>query len=201
MINIRKLEAELWESADLLRQGSKLTSSQYCMPVLALLFLRYAYSRYKMVEAERLEEVIKTGEKEFSTRFTAILEEEKKQAKEAIASATRKEKKQVEAEWKETIEHWEDLVETARQFEWLTEKFGDGEYRDILGLCKIATIQEIAEKNYSLTPGAYVGVAEQEDDGVDFHERMNEIHSELAQLNKEANALMDEIQKAWEKLK
>ena len=52
MINIRKLEAELWESADLLRQGSKLTSSQYCMPVLALLFLRYAYSRFKMVEAE-----------------------------------------------------------------------------------------------------------------------------------------------------
>ncbi len=43
MINIRKLEAELWESADLLRQGSKLTSSQYCMPVLALLFLRYAW--------------------------------------------------------------------------------------------------------------------------------------------------------------
>ena len=201
MINIRKLEAELWESADLLRQGSKLTSSQYCMPVLALLFLRYAYSRYKMVEAERLEEVIKTGEKEFSTRFTAILEEEKKQAKEAIASATRKEKKQVEAEWKETIEHWEDLVETARQFEWLTEKFGDGEYRDILGLCKIATIQEIAEKNYSLTPGAYVGVAEQEDDGVDFHERMNEIHAELAQLNQETNVLMDEIQKAWEGLK
>ena len=40
MINIRKLEAELWESADLLRQGSKLTSNQYCMPVLALLFLR-----------------------------------------------------------------------------------------------------------------------------------------------------------------
>lgn len=38
MINIRKLEGELWESADLLRQGSKLTSSQYCMPVLALLF-------------------------------------------------------------------------------------------------------------------------------------------------------------------
>ena len=36
MTNIKKLEAELWESADLLRQGSKLTSSQYCMPVLAL---------------------------------------------------------------------------------------------------------------------------------------------------------------------
>ena len=86
--------------------------------------------------------------------------------------------------------------------EWLVSKFGtDGTYQDILGLCKIATIQEIEEKNYSLTPGAYVGVAEQEDDGVDFHERMNEIHAELAQLNSEANTLMAEIQKAWEELK
>ena len=150
---------------------------------------------------ERLEVVIKNGEKEYSTRFAACLEYEKKQAKEAIATATRKEKKQIEAEWKETVEHWEDLLETARQFEWLTEKFGEGEYHDVLGLCKIATIQEIEEKNYSLTPGAYVGVAEQEDDGVDFHERMTEIHAELAQLNKEANVLMDEIQKAWEELK
>ncbi len=150
---------------------------------------------------ERLKEIIKNGEKEYSTRFADCLEHEKKQAKETIATATRKEKKQVEAEWKETIEYWEDLLETARQFEWLTEKFGDGEYHDVLGLCKIATIQEIEEKNYSLTPGAYVGVAEQEDDGVDFHERMTEIHAELAQLNKEANALMDEIQKAWEELK
>ena len=150
---------------------------------------------------ERLEEVIKTGQREFSTRFSAILESEKKQAKEAIATAARKEKKQVEAEWKETIEYWEDLVETARQFEWLTEKFGEGEYKDVLGLCKIATIQEIEEKNYSLTPGAYVGVAEVEDDGIDFHERMNEIHAELKRLNDEANVLMDEILKSWEELK
>ena len=146
---------------------------------------------------ERLEEVIKTGQREFSTRFSAILESEKKQAKEAIATATRKEKKQVEAEWEETIEYWEDLVETARQFEWLTEKFGEGEYKDVLGLCKIATIEEIEEKNYSLTPGAYVGVAKVEDDGVDFHERMNEIHAELKRLNDEANILMSEVLKKW----
>ena len=150
---------------------------------------------------ERLEEVIKTGQREFSTRFTAILESEKKQAKEAIATAARKEKKQVEAEWKETIEYWEDLVETARQFEWLIEKFGEGEYKDVLGLCKIASIQDIEEKNYSLTPGAYVGVAEVEDDGVDFYERMNEIHAELKRLNDEANVLMSEILKGWEELK
>lgn len=102
-----------------------------------------------------------------------------------------------EAELAVTLEA-KDMVNEAI---WLTSKFGlEGEYQDVLGLCKIATIDEISEKNYSLTPGAYVGVAEVEDDGVDFHERMNEIHTELASLNKEANLLMSEIMKEWETL-
>ena len=123
----------------------------------------------------------------------------KQAAKDAVANVVRKEKKQVEREQNERIAEAEAMLETARQREWLTSKFGlDGEYQDVLGLCKIATLSEIEEKNYSLTPGAYVGVAEQEDDGVDFHERMNEIHSELASLNKEANVLMSEIMKEWE---
>ena len=125
----------------------------------------------------------------------------KQAAKDAVANAVRKEKKQVEREQNERIAEAEAMLETARQREWLTSKFGlDGEYQDVLGLCKIATIDEISEKNYSLTPGAYVGVAEVEDDGVDFHERMNEIHTELASLNKEANVLMNEIMKEWETL-
>ena len=103
-----------------------------------------------------------------------------------------------EAELAYTLET-KDMVNEAV---WLTSKFGlEGEYQDVLGLCKIATIDEISEKNYSLTPGAYVGVAEVEDDGVDFHERMNEIHAELASLNAEANVLMNEIMKQWETLK
>ena len=128
------------------------------------------------------------------------LDHQKAEAKEAIANATRKEKKQIEAEQNAKITELEEHLETARQFEWLTDKFGDGKYKDVLGLCKIATIQDIKEKNYSLTPGAYVGVAEQEDDGVDFHERMSEIHTELSQLNREANVLMSEILKEWEEL-
>ena len=126
----------------------------------------------------------------------------KQAAKDAVANAVRKEKKRVEREQNERIAEAEAMLETARQREWLTSKFGlDGEYQDVLGLCKIATIQEIEEKNYSLTPGAYVGVAEVEDDGVDFHERMNEIHAELVSLNKEANVLMNEIMKEWDNLK
>ena len=84
------------------------------------------------------------------------------------------------------------VVDEAR---WLYEKFGDGEYKDILGLCKCATRAEIAEKGYSLTPGAYVGVAPVEDDGVDFAERIKEIHSELLTLQAESNELMNTISK------
>ena len=73
----------------------------------------------------------------------------------------------------------------------------------MLGLCKVAyttkTAQgedegvSIEEKGWSLTPGAYVGVAPIEDDGVDFEERMIEIHRELLSLQAESNLLMDTI--------
>lgn len=57
MADIRKLEGELWEAADDLRANSKLTSQQYCMPVLGLIFLRYAWGRFRradeQIEAER----------------------------------------------------------------------------------------------------------------------------------------------------
>ena len=77
--------------------------------------------------------------------------------------------------------------------QWLYEKFGEGEYRNIPGLCKVATCEEIKETNYSLTPGAYVGVAAVEDDGVDFAQRMAEIHRELLTLQAESNELMQTI--------
>ena len=83
---------------------------------------------------------------------------------------------------------------------WLTDKFGSGEYADVPGLCKIATRKEIEEKNWSLTPGAHVGVPAQEDDGVDFHERMGEIHEELLRLQAESNELMATISHNFEEL-
>ena len=157
-------------------------------------------------EQEKYRQLIAEYDAALSGKTLQQCEEElaavKQSAKEAIAAAQRKTKKQVEREQNELIANAEELLETARQREWLTSKFGtEGEYQDVLGLCKIATIDEISEKNYSLTPGAYVGVAEVEDDGVDFHERMNEIHTELSQLNAEANELMNEIMKEWEGLR
>ena len=88
----------------------------------------------------------------------------------------------------------EEII-VAKEAIWLYEKFGEGVYTDILGLCKAATIADIEEKGWSLTPGAYVGVAPLEDDGVNFEERMAEIHRELLSLQAESNDLMDIISK------
>ena len=60
-------------------------------------------------------------------------------------------------------------------------------------MCKVESRGKIEEKNYSLTPGAYVGVATVEDDGVDFAQRMAEIHRELLTLQAESNDLMQTI--------
>ena len=72
-----------------------------------------------------------------------------------------KEMKAVIDSHEQSIRECLDIIKAAQ---WLFEKFGEGEYRDIPGLCRVASREEIAEKNYSLTPGAYVGVAAVEDD-------------------------------------
>ena len=115
----------------------------------------------------------------------------RKEAKEAVAD--KKEKKRVQAEYDEKIAEQEELLQVAKEAIWLYDKFGDGEYQDVPGLCKIADRAEIEEKGWSLTPGAYVGVAPVEDDGVDFHQRMAEIHQELLKLQAESNQLMAAI--------
>lgn len=94
-----------------------------------------------------------------------------------------------------------EILTIIDEFEWLTSKFGfEGKYQDVLGLCKIAAVEDIEAKNFSLTPGAYVGAAEAEDDGVDFSTRMKEIHSELARLQEEAIYINNKILSTWETL-
>ena len=112
-----------------------------------------------------------------------------------VEHAARNDKKRVQAYYDEMIAAKNAEITIAKEAIWLTEKFGEGEYKDILGFCKLADRAEIAEKGYSLTPGAYVGVAPVEDDGVDFAMRMAEIHSELLTLQAESNELMDTISK------
>ena len=114
------------------------------------------------------------------------------------------EKKKTQETYDIKIAELTEVLTVAKEANWLYEKFGDGEYKDILGLCKVAYTTDkakgndkdgvsIEEKGWTLTPGAYVGVAPVEDDGVDFEERMAEIHRELLSLQAESNDLMDTI--------
>jgi type I restriction enzyme M protein len=138
------------------------------------------------------------GELSFSDRveqLTSELANCRAEAKEKVAQADKRSKKKVQAEYDDRISALEQTLTVAKEALWLYEKFGEGEYQDIPGLCKIASRSEIAEKNYSLTPGAYVGVAAAEDDGVDFAQRMAEIHKELLKLQAESNELMATISK------
>ena len=128
------------------------------------------------------------------------LQNARAEAKEVVAQAARKDKKRIEAEYQDTIQALEQKLTVAKEALWLTEKFGDGVYQDIPGLCKAATLEEIEQKGFSLTPGAYVGVAPAEDDGVDFHARMTEIHKELLELHAESDRLMETISKNWEEM-
>ena len=124
------------------------------------------------------------------------LRTKRNEAKTAVEQAERREKKIVQASYDDEIAELEERLAIAKEADWLYDKFGVGEYHDVPGLCKIADRKTIlAEKGCSLTPGAYVGVAPVEDDGVDFAQRMAEIHQELLSLQAEANVLMDTISK------
>lgn len=117
----------------------------------------------------------------------------RKAAKAEVDTAGKRDKKSVQQQYDDRIAYIENMLTVAKEAHWLYEKFSDGVYADVLGLCKLATLTEIEEKGWSLTPGAYVGVAPVEDDGIDFAERMAEIHRELLSLQVESNDLMDTI--------
>ena len=71
----------------------------------------------------------------------------------------------------------------------------DENYEDVAGFCKVASIDEIKDNNFVLTPGRYVGTEEQEDDGIPFEEKMADLTSKLAEQMQEGARLDDEIKK------
>ncbi len=91
-------------------------------------------------------------------------------------------------------QYWQD------QINWLQEKFPNGKYQDVIGLCKVAKLEGedgIKDQDYSLNPGRYVGVVI-EDDGMtekEFKQTILNLNNELKELNKQASKLEEEIDK------
>ena len=84
--------------------------------------------------------------------------------------------------------------------DWLEERFPDGKYRNVEGLVKAVTREEIAANDWSLTPGRYVGVAETDDSDEDFAEKFASLHEELLKLNAEAATLAKKIDANFKEL-
>lgn len=66
-------------------------------------------------------------------------------------------------------------------------------YKDVPGFCKEASLEEISEQDYILTPGRYVGIEQEKEDGEPFEEKMQRLTSELSKLFKESDKLQEEI--------
>lgn len=75
------------------------------------------------------------------------------------------------------------------------QQFHNGTLEDEKGFCSVATIQDIAKQNYVLTPGRYVGIEEQKDDGESFDEKMTRLTSELSDMFERSHELEDDIRK------
>lgn len=118
--------------------------------------------------------------------YKDLIEEYKTELKKAPSESDDKEVK--------TKDYWQ------AQIDWLKERFPDGVYQDVIGLCKVAKMDGedgIIDQDYSLNAGRYVGVVI-EDDGMteeEFKETMLGLNDELQKLNAEAKELEDSIAK------
>ena len=85
----------------------------------------------------------------------------------------------------------EDIAKIASTY----NAYCDGTLTDEKGFCAIASMEDIAKQDYILTPGRYVGIEDQEDDGEPFEEKMTRLSSELCELFKQSHKLEEEIRK------
>ena len=85
----------------------------------------------------------------------------------------------------------DDIAKVAQTF----DAYENGTLENVKGFCAVATTEEIAKQDYILTPGRYVGIEEQTDDGEPFEEKMDRLTRELAELFRQSHQLEHEIQK------
>jgi type I restriction enzyme M protein len=109
--------------------------------------------------------------------------------------------KQLDEERKVAVEQLKNGAYFHRQVVWLQDRFPRAELEAVPGLVKLVDRRDIEAADWTLTPGRYVGVAPlEEDEDFDFEQTLRDIHTELADLNKEAIELAAKIQGNFEGL-
>lgn len=149
----------------------------------------------KLIERYQAEQIRLDGE------LNAAIADEQEIQKEVKAFQEENPDKQLNRDLKrrsdEAAQLIADLQKQIAYFEgkeqWLVDNFPEGTYRDVIGLCKAASIEEIREQDYSLNPGRYVGVSFDVEDLDDFRESMSDLKAELSALNDKSAELMESI--------
>lgn len=90
----------------------------------------------------------------------------------------------------------DDIAKIADTF----EAFQNGTLEDEKGFCAVVTTEDIAKQDYILTPGRYVGIEEQEDDGEPFEDKMERLTGELSEMFDRSHELENEIRERLEKM-
>ncbi len=279
--NNTEIEKRLWDAADELRANSKLKSSEYSVPVLGLIFLRYADHKFTVAEQELRGQTGRrtVGKTDYQARGVLFLPPEARFSTlldlpegANIGKAINDAMKAIEVEnddLKDVLPKTYNRLENATLFtllkafnsipmnqpgdtfgkiyeyflgkfamsegqkggEFFTptslvdlivavietyhgrlfdpanggaallkEHFPKGKYRDVPGLCRVATLKEIEAQGWSLNPGRYVGVADRPAEDFDFAERLEELNEELETLNAEARELEERIAENVEQL-
>ena len=137
-------------------------------------------AKLKLAEASKDKEAVKTLKENKKVLDDSI--RHCKTMTNAIADYQREAKENL-ADFKQAIHDWQQLL----------GYFLALQYQDVEGLCKIVTLADIAENDWSLTPGRYVGYSIELDESFDYQKRMADIHRELVGLHQEASGLMAHI--------
>ena len=151
-------------------------------------------------ETKRFEQLLTKYQKQ-ATDFE-IQADEQSLVVEKIQNEKPKELKEIKR-WEKQLEEAENKLKalTNQQnyflghINWLNERFPNGVYEDVTGLCKAATLTDIEEQDYSLNPGRYVGVVIEEDGLTEeeFLSEMRERHELLSKFHNQADKLELEI--------
>ena len=149
--------------------------------------------RQKIIEADLVEGIIAMPSQLFYSTGIPVslwfLSRQKQQPKKTLFIDARNMGTMVTRALRELSQ--DDILKIAQTF----DSFRQGTLEDEKGFCAVKTLDDIKAQDYILTPGRYVGISEQEDDGEPFEEKMSRLTSELSSLFTESHRLEDEIRK------
>jgi type I restriction enzyme M protein len=149
--------------------------------------------RRRIVEADLVEGIIAMPTQLFYTTQIPVslwfINRNKKQKNKTLFIDARKMGTMISRSLREMTE--EDIGKIAAAF----TAFDNGTLEDVKGFCAAVSTEEIAQQDFILTPGRYVGIEEQEDDGEPFEEKMSRLTSELSALFQRSHELEEKIRK------